>query len=239
MMTSSVGRAFPININQTPWCVLSYDVVFIEVIFQVAGCVVLAFLHIKYMTVKDDNMSLPVVLHIVAMDGKTRTFTAAAGAKEPGGILGEFGIQGIPCKTQFPFCNQGMTVSPDLQGAGVYLGGICGNGEPLTSNADIAGQRIEAGFFIVAAVVGTGHRFIFAFCHIGIDGVSTARAACRAEGEHTDQNSQHEQRDAYTVHMIHSLSDCLLLFYRKIVCLAKFVQIGYTDKRGKAEVTRR
>ena len=192
------------------------------------------------MTIKDHDMGLPVVTHIVRVDNQAGPFYAAACAKEPGRVFRYFGIQGVAGKMKFTFGDERMTVSPNLQGIGVYPAGVCCDGKVLTFYADIACQGIETGFFVITAVVGTGHRFVFAFGHIGVDGVSAAQTGCRAEGEHTDQHSQHEQGYAHIVHIIHSLSDCLLLFYRKIVCLAKFVQIGYTilRKNKKTEVAR-
>ena len=188
-----------------------------------AGGVIFAFLYPEHMSIKNHNMGLPVVAHIVRVDDQAGTFYTAARAKEPGCVFRYFGIQGIAGKMKLTFGDERVTVSPDLQGTGIYLGRVCCDGEILTLNADIAGQRIESGLFTIIAVVGADHRCIFVFCHIGINGVPAAKAAGHAEGEHAGQYSQHEQGYAYIIHIIHSLSDCLLLFYRKILCLAKYV----------------
>ena len=104
--------------------------------------VILAILHPKHMSVKDYDMGLPVIPHVITMNGKAGAFTAAAGTEEPGSVFGEFRIQSIAGKMQFSLGDGSRAVCPDLHGAGVDFGRGCGNQEILALNADIAAEFI-------------------------------------------------------------------------------------------------
>ena len=154
-----------------------------------AGGIALAFLHPEHMAIKDYDVGLPVVAHVVAVDSKTGAFTATAGAEEPGGAFGQFSIQGIPGEGQFAFVDGGAAICPDLQGSGVDFGVGGGNQPVLELNADIAGELVESIVFVILAVVSADHRLIFAFGHVGIEGVPAFYVFGRAEGEQAEKHT--------------------------------------------------
>ncbi len=132
---------------------MSVYLVVCQVEFQMAGGTVLAFVDAEHMTVEDSGLLVPMISHVVRMDGKPGALQAAVRAEEPGDIARQLGIDSPAGEAQLAFRELRIALRPKLQGLRADLGSIGQDGAVAELDLDMATQGIAGVIFVVTAVV--------------------------------------------------------------------------------------
>ena len=139
------------------------------------GGAVLAFVDAEHMAVKDGGLLVPMIGHIIGMDGKTWALQAAIRAKEPGDIASQLGIDSPAGEAELAFGELRIAFGPQLQSLRADFSCIGQNGTVAKLDLDVAAQRVAGGVFVVAAVVRRDDGFILPFddliCDAQCDGL--------------------------------------------------------------------